>query len=110
MFFQILKRDQGEVPCHSGFEERIGVQLEQQRQTKILERLEFEKQTELFNQKELVKALQRKEILRANQDAWVDQIKMNQAKELSDKIIEESGGTQATFLTRMFKHQEREVK
>lgn len=71
VFFQILKRDSKEIPVLSQQEERIGEQLERQRQNKILERIEFEKQTELFNQKELIKALQRKEILKANQNAWV---------------------------------------
>ena len=49
VFFQILKRDSKEVPVLSQQEERIGEQLEKVRQNKILERMEFEKQTELFN-------------------------------------------------------------
>ena len=42
-------------------EERVGMKLERERQQKILERIEFEKQIEVFNQKELLKAMKRKE-------------------------------------------------
>lgn len=68
--YQLLERDmKGRDVLHLA-EERIGQDLEKVRQQKIVERMEFEKQIEDFNQKELLKVLHKKEMLNANKDYW----------------------------------------
>ena len=42
--------------------------------------MQFEKQIEDFNQKELLKVLHKKEMLNANKDYWNQQIKWNEAR------------------------------
>ena len=51
-------------------EERLGQQLESQRQKLIEERKEFEQQQQAFTQKEVLKALQKKETMAANREYW----------------------------------------
>lgn len=68
--------------------------------------MQFEKQIEDFNQKELLKVLHKKEMLNANKDYWSQQIKWNEAKRVQSKVIELNGGNQPTFLKKMFKYQE----
>ena len=85
-------------------EERVGQDLEKIRQQKIVERMQFEKQIEDFNQKELLKLLHKKEMLNANKDYWNQQIKWNEAKKVQTKVVDLSGGIQPTFLKKMFKY------
>lgn len=54
----------------------------------------------------MMKTLQQKEKVRANEDYWRQQMKWNEARKLQSKLIDLSGGTQPYFLTKMFKYQE----
>lgn len=96
---------QGRDVLHQA-EERIGADLEKVRQQKIVERMQFEKQIEEFNQKELLKVMHKKEMLNANKDYWSQQIKWNEARKVQSKVIDLNGGIQPTFLKKMFKYQE----
>jgi len=51
-----------------------------------------------------MKSLKKKESLRANHDYWQQQIAWSKAKKEQDKLLEESGGTQAAFLKKIFKN------
>lgn len=64
--YDLLMKNMQEIDVVNDAEERVGVKLERERQQKIVERIEFEKQIELFNQKELLKAMKRKEEQQAN--------------------------------------------
>ena len=75
-----LERDSKSIEIFEQAEERLGVELERARQAKIMERLEFEKQIQNFNQKELLKVLMRKEAQEANKDYWNQQIEQTKAK------------------------------
>ena len=104
--YQLLERDLKGTEIRFQAEERVGHHLERVRQAKIIERMEFEKQIEDFNQKELLKILQKKEMLNANKDYWKQQIKWNEARRVQSKVIELNAGNQPTFLKKMFKYQE----
>ena len=47
--YDLLMKNMQEIDVVNDAEERVGVKLERERQQKILERIEFEKQIELFN-------------------------------------------------------------
>ena len=91
---------QGRDVLHQA-EERIGADLEKVRQQKIVERMQFEKQIEEFNQKELLKVMHKKEMLNANKDYWSQQIKWNEARKVQSKDIDLNGGIQPTFVKKV---------
>ena len=97
-----VRKKLNDIERKQQFLEKV-IQLERERQQKIVERVEFEKQIELFNQKELLKAMKRKEEKVANQEYWKMQVKEAKGRSEMNKIIEASGGVQADFLTKMFK-------
>ena len=68
--------------------------------------MEFEKQIESFTQKELLKEMQKKEMLKANKQYWEQQIKWNDAQKQQAKKLEQHGGTQPLFIKKMFKYAE----
>ena len=47
--YDLLMKNMQEIDVVNDAEERVGVKLERERQQKIVERIEFEKQIELFN-------------------------------------------------------------
>ena len=47
--YDLLMKNMQEIVVVNDAEERVGVKLERERQQKIVERIEFEKQIELFN-------------------------------------------------------------
>ena len=87
-------------------EERVGIMLEKQRQASLMQKEEFDRQVGKFAQREEEKVKHKKEQLIENQDFWKQQIKWSEARKLQNKVIDLSGGTQPTFLKKMFKYQE----
>lgn len=79
--YDLLMKNLQEIDVINEAEERVGIKLERERQQKIIERIEFEKQIELFNQKELLKAMKRKEEQQANHEYWKRQIKEAQGRQ-----------------------------
>ena len=57
---------------------------------------------EYFNEKEKQKEAKRKEIIKANYDVWIEQMNMNMERRYQESILEDTGGTQAHFLTKIF--------
>ena len=47
--YDLLMKNMQDIDVVNDAEERVGVKLERERQQKIVERIEFEKQIELFN-------------------------------------------------------------
>jgi len=68
--FETLKGDLKGREVVQQAEERLGKHLESQRQRLIEERKEFELQQQAFTQKEMLKALQKKETMVANREYW----------------------------------------
>ena len=64
--FKLLERDLKGMDILKDAEKRVGADLEKKRQDKLLQRTEFAHQIEAFNQKEMLKALQKKEAMRSN--------------------------------------------
>lgn len=80
--YQLLERDLVGRHVIADAEERYGHSIEQKRQDQIVQRKEFLDQIQVFNQKEILRALQKKETLKANQDFWDQQIRWNEARKI----------------------------
>jgi isopentenyldiphosphate isomerase len=99
---KILEKDSKDTEVNNEAEERLGIEMERQRQQKILSRIEFEKQIQTFNQKELLKVLMRKEAQEANKDYWDQQISQAKARSTQEKNMFDNGGVAAAFLDKIF--------
>jgi|TARA_B110000285_G_C15119391_1_gene616154 5-methylthioribose kinase len=62
---------------------------------------------EYFNEKEKQKEVKRKEIIKANNDVWIEQMEMNWERRYQESILEDTGGVQAHFLNQIFQQQEK---
>ena len=85
-------------------EERLGQQLESQRQRLVEERKEFEHQQQAFTQKEVLKALQKKETMVANREYWEAQADERQRQRGADRSFELYAPYKYQVLEKIFRY------
>ena len=68
--------------------------------------MEFEDQIEQFNQKELIRELKKQANFKLNRDIWEKQERQNKAKRKHQKELDQVGGKEPLFLSKIIKNSE----